>query len=141
MRLELYRTSTAMRPEQKLSFFQRRPVKRTLVATAMTAIISAGTAGVLWRGAIYDGFINASVTSGLRLEEIKIKGRTNTDQVALADAISTPWYSPMLTLDIKRIHDDVKCARMGAFCRCSPRIPVNIGHQAGRKQGSCFVPA
>ena len=107
MRLKLYRTSTAMRPEQKLSFFQRRPVKRTLIAVAMTAIISAGTAGVLWRGAIYDGFINASVTSGLRLEEIKIKGRTNTDQVALADAINTPWYSPMLTLDIKRIHDDV----------------------------------
>ena len=52
MRLKLYRTSTAMRPEQKLGFFQRRPVKRTLIATAMTAIISAGTAGVLWRGAI-----------------------------------------------------------------------------------------
>ena len=107
MRLNLYRTSTAMRPDQKLGLFQRKPIKRALAITSLTVVLSAGSAAILWRGAVYDGLINASVQSGLRLEEIKVTGRVNTDQIALAEAINTAWYSPMLTLDLKRIHEDV----------------------------------
>lgn len=107
MRLKLYRTATTTRPEQKLGFFQRRPVKRALHLTATVSILSGLSATILWREAIYNELINASVDSGLRLEEIKIEGRINTDQIALAKAINTPWYSPMLTLDIDRIHKDV----------------------------------
>ncbi len=107
MRLKIYRTNAAMRPEQKLGFFQRRPVRRVILTMGAMIAISGLSAGVLWRGAIYDGLIEASVNSGLRLEEIKVKGRANTDEAALTKAINTDWYSPILTLDIDRIHRDV----------------------------------
>ena len=106
MRLNLYRT-TNNRPEQKLGFFRRKLVKRTLISMAATIMLSGIIGFVMWRGAIYQEMIEASVSSGLRLEKIKIKGRFNTSETALENAIATEWYSPMLTLDIERIHRDV----------------------------------
>ena len=107
MRLNLYKTSANTRPEQKLGFFQRKTIKRSLIAISATSILSGLSGLVLWRHAVYQDMIDASVSSGLRLEEIKVKGRSNTSEAALNKAIGIDWYSPMLSLDIKRIHDDV----------------------------------
>ena len=107
MRLNLYSTSANVRPEQKLGFFQRKMVKRSLIAVSLTAVLSGVSSLVLWRHAIYQDIIEASVSSGLRLEEIKVKGRSNTSETALNKAIGVDWYSPMLSLNIERIHHDI----------------------------------
>jgi cell division protein FtsQ len=107
MRLNLYRTTGVVSPDQKLGFFQRRIIKRGMILMAVASILSGGAAGVFWQDALLDNLIEVSASSGLRLEEIKIKGRLNTDKATLIEAIDIEWYSPMLTLDIQRIHHNV----------------------------------
>jgi cell division protein FtsQ len=107
MRLDLYRTTGKTGVEQKLGFFQRRPIKQALNLMAATSILCSVAVMVIQRHAIYDHLIKTSVISGLRLEEIRIKGRLNTDKNALIKAIGIEWHSPMVTLDINRIHHDV----------------------------------
>ena len=106
MRLNLYRMADSNRPE-KLPLFKRRPVKMTLFALFSTTLLMAGMTGYLWRHAIGQELITLSVDSGLRLEKIIINGRVNTDEADITKAIDAEWYSPMLTLDLPRIHDSI----------------------------------
>lgn len=70
-------------------------------------LLTGGAATFIWRETLYQRVIEVSQLSGLRLEEITIKGRFNTSETALQHAIATEWYSPMLRLDIERIHRDI----------------------------------
>lgn len=106
MRLDLYRTTSSRQPE-KLPFYKRRVVKRSAFAVFTLAIAMGGFTGYLWREPIQASAIEFSAQSGLRLEEIVIRGRINTSEAELVQAIDVPWYHPMLKLDLERIHQDV----------------------------------
>ncbi|MCE2516851.1 MAG: FtsQ-type POTRA domain-containing protein [Alphaproteobacteria bacterium] len=106
MRLNLYRMSSG-RPMEKLPFYKRRGVRLAGFAGLAFAVALTGFTGYLWRTPLQAQAIEFSVDSGLRLEEIIIKGRVNTTEAELINAIGTPWYDPMLTLDLDRIHHNI----------------------------------
>ena len=106
MRLDLYRMSSGRQPD-KLPFYKRRPFRLASVGGLAFVVGLGAFAGYLWRAPLQQEALEFSVDSGLRLEEIIVKGRVNTSQAELIRAINTPWYDPMLTIDLDRIHRDV----------------------------------
>ena len=107
MRLDLYRTTSSRRPEQKLPFFKRKPVKRAFLSGLGLIIAAAGLTGYLWRAPLGEKMIALSAQSGLNLQEIVIKGRINTDKAVMEQLVADLWYKPMITLDLRAIHHEV----------------------------------
>ena len=106
MRLNLYKMADNPRVE-KLPLFKRRGVKLTLISMTAVVIALGGMTGYLWRHAIGQDLIAFSAESGLRLEKIIIKGRINTAEEDIITALGVDWYSPILTLDLDQMHDQV----------------------------------
>ena len=106
MRLNLYRMTDNPRAE-KIPFMKRRGVKITLISMAAVVILMGGMTTYLWRHAIAQDLIAFSAESGLRLEKIIIKGRVNTEEADIITALDVDWYSPMITLDLDRMHETV----------------------------------
>ena len=106
MRLNLYRMTDNPRAE-KIPFMKRRGVKITLISMANVGILMGGMTTYLWRHAIAQDLITFSAESGLRLEKIIIKGRVNTKEADITAALDVDWYSPMMTLDLDRMHENV----------------------------------
>lgn len=106
MRLNLYRMTDQPRVEKR-PFLQRRKVKITLMSMAAAALALGGMTTYLWRHAIGQNLIAFSADSGLRLEKIVIKGRVNTEEADIIEAIDVDWYSPIIALDLEEIHNSV----------------------------------
>ena len=106
MRLDLYRTSENT-AAKKLPFFKRRQVKIILSTVIAGSFAFAGMTAYLWRDAISQDLITLSADSGLKLEKIVVKGRINTAEKDILAAINTEWYSPMITLDLEAMHQNV----------------------------------
>jgi cell division protein FtsQ len=110
MRLDVYRTTSSRQPE-RLPFFKRKPIKQSLIGGLALILGLGGFTAYLWRAPIQAELIELSATSGLRLEEVIVKGRVNTTEDDLLKAINIPWYGPMLGVDLERIHSGI--ARLG----------------------------
>ena len=86
----------------------RTKLKRGFITTVITAIIIAGGAGYIWRETINDDLLRIATNSGLKLEKITIKGRSNTEKIAILNAIGGRWYQPILTIDLARVHHNIE---------------------------------
>lgn len=106
MRLNLYRMAEHPRAA-KLPFLKRRAVKITLISAMAFILAMGGMTGYLWRQAIGQELIRFTADSGLRLEKIIIKGRINTQEADILQAINVDWYSPILSLDLEEMHQQI----------------------------------
>jgi len=122
MRLNLYRLSDSSprRPARKIR-------GRSLLIMAMTAVaLLSGLTVWLWRDALTAEFITRTAQAGLQLERIEINGRLNTSEQAVKTAINAEWYTPMLGLDLERIHHNLTALGWVKGARVERRLPSTL---------------
>lgn len=122
MRLNLYRSSDAA-PRRMT---RRINISRILRGVVFVGLIFSGLTIWLWRDTIGMRLLETSADAGLRLERIEIKGRLNVSEKAVKDAINLNWYSPMLDLDLARIHKDLLSLGWVKGARVERRLPSTL---------------
>jgi cell division protein FtsQ len=100
--------------------------RKTVVLMAVLMIGLGGFVGYLWRGVLQAQAIEFSAVSGLRLEQIIIKGRINTTENDLMGAINIPWHHPILTIDLQRVHDDIVALGWVKGVRVERTLPTKL---------------
>ncbi|XDZ66273.1 cell division protein FtsQ/DivIB [Alphaproteobacteria bacterium LSUCC0684] len=122
MRLNLYRSSDASprRPSRK------PPLGKILLSMMAVSLALAGLAAWLWREVIGDRVLEATAHAGLRLERVEINGRLNVSEKAVKDMIERDWHTPMIRLDLERIHDDLLRLGWVKGARVERRLPSTL---------------
>jgi len=122
MRLNLYRMSDASprRPARRLH------LRKMLLSLAAVSMALSGLTIWLWRDAIGDRLLEATAQAGLRLERVEINGRLNVSEKVVKDLIELDWHSPMIQLDLERIHDDLLRLGWVKGVRVERRLPSTL---------------
>ncbi len=85
--------------------FYHRPVLMVMLCTLLAFIVAGGWVA---RDVLVDKMITLSADAGLRLEEIKVYGRRNTGKDEILEAVSLRRDTPMLRVDLHKIHTTVE---------------------------------